>query len=79
MIKNQPSLAGKGSKGLLPGRLLSGGVHFGKKIMSIAAKHPFLIFGLGTLAGIYIYKKRNATIEGSEQMQEQQAETSENG
>ncbi|MGR9044981.1 MAG: hypothetical protein ACU83N_06785 [Gammaproteobacteria bacterium] len=59
-------------------RLLAGGVHFGKKIITTTVNHPFLIFSLGALAGIYLYKKRHTLLESSDQMQAQPVEKVDN-
>ena len=78
MMKPHENHAGQRAQGLMQGSLVTSGVHFGKRLISRAAKHPLLLFGLGALVGVYVYKKRNAIIEAPEQREDQQVETAEN-
>lgn len=38
----------------------------GTKLLHTAAKHPVLVFGIGILAGVYLYKNRQQIIESEE-------------
>lgn len=72
MMKNHASHAGQIAHGAQ--KMAGGGLaHVGRKLMATATKHPLLVFGLGTLAGIYLYKVRKSMIETpSEQIDTQE-------
>jgi len=52
-------------KQIAKGSLASATVHTGGKIMSKVVKHPILVFGLGVVSGILIYKYRKEIISGT--------------
>lgn len=47
---------------VLIGSLATLTVVSGEKLMVRIAKHPFLVFGLGLVGGVYVYKNRKAII-----------------
>jgi len=49
-------------KQVLTGTLASATASNGGKIISRAAKHPLLVFGLGVVAGYFVYKYRKEII-----------------
>jgi hypothetical protein len=49
-------------KQVLAGSLATATVNTGGKLMSKAAKHPLLVFGLGMVAGYFVYKYRKDII-----------------
>ncbi|MDD4913766.1 MAG: hypothetical protein PHW13_01840 [Methylococcales bacterium] len=49
-------------KQVLAGTLATATVSTGGKLMSKAAKHPVLVFGLGIVAGYLVYKYRKEII-----------------
>ncbi|MGR9116549.1 MAG: hypothetical protein ACU85E_12345, partial [Gammaproteobacteria bacterium] len=71
LMKHHEIQTGHGIRKMMHGGIVASGVQIGKKLISGAAKHTLLIFGLGTLAGIYIYKKRKDIIDAAEQIEEQ--------
>jgi hypothetical protein len=50
------------AKQLVAGTLATATVSTGGKLMSKAAKHPVLVFGLGIVAGYLVYKYRKEII-----------------
>ena len=57
--------AGSISKEIVKGSMASATVQSGSKIMSRVAKHPVLVFGLGVVAGYFVYKYRKEIISGT--------------
>ncbi len=53
-----PSMA----KQVMAGTLATATVTTGSKLMSKATKHPLLVFGLGMVAGFFVYKYRKDII-----------------
>jgi len=53
------------SKQVLAGTLATATVTTGGKLMSKASKHPILVFGLGVVAGFFVYKYRKDIIAGA--------------
>jgi uncharacterized membrane protein len=49
-------------KQVMAGTLATATVNTGSKLMSKAAKHPVAVFGLGMLAGYFVYKYRKDII-----------------
>jgi len=49
-------------KQVLAGSLATATVNTGSKLMSKVTKHPVLVFGLGMIAGIVVYKYRKEII-----------------
>lgn len=42
----------------------------GTRLLHTAAKHPVLVFGIGVLAGVYLYKNRELIIAENAQAEE---------
>lgn len=53
-----PSMA----KQVMAGTLATATVNTGGKLMSKATKHPLLVFGMGMVAGYFVYKYRKEII-----------------
>ena len=53
---------GSMSKDIVKGSMASATVQGGSNLMSKAAKHPVLVFGLGVVAGYFIYKYRKEIV-----------------
>ncbi|MGR8934653.1 MAG: hypothetical protein ACU837_09730 [Gammaproteobacteria bacterium] len=53
------------AKEIAKGSVAAAAVHTGGKLMSSAAKHPLLVFGLGVISGFLIYKYRKEIISGT--------------
>ena len=49
----------------MAGTLATATVSTGGKLMSKASKHPLLVFGLGMVAGFFVYKYRKEIIAGA--------------
>lgn len=49
-------------KQVVAGTLATATVNTGGKLMSKATKHPLLVFGLGMVAGFFVYKYRKDII-----------------
>ena len=49
-------------KQVMAGTLATATVSTGSKLMSKAAKHPVVVFGLGMVAGYFVYKYRKDII-----------------
>ena len=52
-------------KQVMSGVLATALVVAGEKLISKLAKHPFLIFGVGMVGGVVVYKNREAIITGA--------------
>ncbi|MGR8931130.1 MAG: hypothetical protein ACU836_10850 [Gammaproteobacteria bacterium] len=52
-------------KQVLAGTLATATVTTGGKLMNKASKHPVLVFGLGMIAGFFVYKYRKEIIAGA--------------
>ena len=52
-------------KQVMAGSLATATVNTGGKLMSKAAKHPVLVFGLGMVAGYFVYKYRKEIISSA--------------
>ncbi len=52
-------------KQIVKGTVASAAVRKGGKLMSTVTKHPVLVFGLGAIAGVLIYKYRKEIISGA--------------
>ena len=78
MMNFHKNVTGSSTQRSLQGGLAASGIHIGKKFLSGAVRHPILLFGLGTLAGVYLYKKRHTLVERSEPQEEQPVELAEN-
>jgi hypothetical protein len=48
--------------------LLTAGTQVGSSIIQRMAKHPFLLFAMGTGAGIYAYKNRKEILSEAEHL-----------
>lgn len=57
--------AGSISKEIVKGSMASATVHSGGKLMGKVAKHPVLVFGLGVVAGYFVYKYRKEIVSGT--------------
>jgi hypothetical protein len=57
-LQNQPSLG----KQVVAGTLATATVTTGGKLMSKVSKHPILVFGLGMVAGYFVYRYRKEII-----------------
>lgn len=57
-VKTDSSLA----KQVMAGTLATATVNTGGKLMSKASKHPVIVFGLGMVAGYFVYKYRKEII-----------------
>ncbi|MCD2449477.1 hypothetical protein GO003_003645 [Methylicorpusculum oleiharenae] len=53
------------SKEIVKGSMASATVYSGGKLLSNAAKHPVIVFGLGVVAGYLVYKYRKEIISGA--------------
>ena len=53
------------SKEIVKGSMASATVYSGGKLMSKVTKHPVLVFGLGVVAGYFIYKYRKEIISST--------------
>lgn len=53
------------TKQVLAGTMATATVSTGGKIMSKVAKHPVLVFGLGMVAGYFVYKYRKEIISNA--------------
>ena len=53
------------SKEIIKGSMASVTVHSGGKLMGKVVKHPAIIFGLGVVAGYFVYKYRKEIISGT--------------
>lgn len=53
------------AKQIAAGSVASATVNTGGKLMSKVAKHPVLVFGLGVVAGYFIYKYRKEIISST--------------
>lgn len=65
MAHNHNSQGSSMAKQVVTGSLATATVNSGGKLMSKAAKHPFLVFGLGMVAGYFIYKYRKEIISSA--------------
>jgi hypothetical protein len=64
MMKEMNKTGDSMGKQIAKGSLASATIHTGGKLMSKAVKHPVLVFGLGVVAGILVYKYRKEIISG---------------
>lgn len=62
MAHNHDSKSMSMGKQVMAGTLATATVSTGGKLMSKAAKHPVLVFGLGMVAGFFVYKYRKDII-----------------
>ncbi|MGR9051339.1 MAG: hypothetical protein ACU84J_01695 [Gammaproteobacteria bacterium] len=53
------------SKEIVKGSMASATVYSGGKLVSKITKHPVVVFGLGVVAGYFIYKYRKEIISGT--------------
>jgi len=53
------------SKQVVAGTLATATVNTGGKLMSKVVKHPALVFGLGIVAGYFVYKYRKEIISSA--------------
>jgi hypothetical protein len=53
------------SKQVVAGTLATATVNTGGKLMSKVVKHPALVFGLGVVAGYFVYKYRKEIISSA--------------
>jgi hypothetical protein len=53
------------SKEIVKGSMASATVYSGGKLLSNAAKHPVIVFGLGVVAGYLVYKYRKEIVSGA--------------
>lgn len=52
-------------KQVMAGTLATATVNTGSKLMTKVSKHPLLVFGLGMVAGYFVYKHRKDIIAGA--------------
>ena len=52
-------------KQIAKGSMAAATVHTGGKLMSKAVNHPVIVFGLGIVTGVLIYKYRKEIISGA--------------
>lgn len=52
-------------KQVMAGTLATATVNTGTKLMSKASKHPLLVFGIGMVAGFFVYKYRKEIISSA--------------
>ncbi|QPK63235.1 hypothetical protein IVG45_20910 [Methylomonas sp. LL1] len=64
MAHNQQTKDSMG-KQVMAGTLATATVNTGGKLMSKVTKHPLLVFGLGMVAGYFVYKYRKDIIAGA--------------
>ncbi len=62
MAHNHDSNKMSMGKQVMAGTLATATVNTGGKLMSKATKHPVLVFGLGIVAGYFVYKYRKDII-----------------
>lgn len=62
MAHNHDSNKMSMGKQVMAGTLATATVNTGGKLMSKATKHPVLVFGLGVVAGYFVYKYRKDII-----------------
>lgn len=65
MAHNHNSKDTSMGKQVMAGTLATATVSTGGKLMSKASKHPLLVFGLGMVAGFFVYKYRKDIIAGA--------------
>jgi len=65
MAHNHNSKDASMGKQVMAGTLATATVSTGGKLMSKASKHPLLVFGLGMVAGFFVYKYRKDIIAGA--------------
>ena len=53
------------SKEIVKGSMASATVYSGGKLMSKLVKHPTIVFGVGVVAGYFLYKYRKEIISGT--------------
>jgi hypothetical protein len=52
-------------KQVMAGTIATAKVNTGGKLMAKVSKHPLLVFGLGMVAGFFVYKYRKEIISGA--------------
>lgn len=62
MAHNHDSKASSMGRQVMAGTLATATVNTGSKLMTKASKHPVLVFGLGMVAGYFVYKYRKEII-----------------
>ena len=65
MAHNHDPKSNSMGKQVMAGTLATATVSTGGKLMSKASKHPLLVFGLGMVAGFFVYKYRKEIIAGA--------------
>jgi len=65
MAHNHNSKETSMGKQVMAGTLATATVSTGGKLMTKASKHPILVFGLGMVAGFFVYKYRKDIIAGA--------------
>jgi len=65
MAHNHNSKETSMGKQVMAGTLATATVSTGGKLMTKASKHPLLVFGLGMVAGFFVYKYRKDIIAGA--------------
>lgn len=53
------------AKDIFSGSVASATVLTGSKVLQGAARHPFVVFGLGVVTGYFVYKYRKEIISGT--------------
>ena len=64
------SHANHGAKGVAKAGIIATGARLGTRIVHTAAKYPVLVFGIGVVAGYYLYKNRHQVIESGNRSEE---------
>ncbi|MGR9087124.1 MAG: hypothetical protein ACU841_08630 [Gammaproteobacteria bacterium] len=65
MMPGMSMPGGTMGKKVVQGGVASAAARKGGKLMSTVGKHPVLVFGLGAVAGVLIYKYRKQIIAGA--------------
>lgn len=65
MAHNHNSKDTSMGKQVMAGTLATATVSTGGKLMTKASKHPLLVFGLGMVAGFFVYKYRKEIISSA--------------